>query len=71
MAQIEDLIKEVEDKNAKLNEEVKSLTEKRGELDRQIAALREEAIRQQGEYRALTSLLEKEKKPDAIAPIEN
>jgi predicted nuclease with TOPRIM domain len=49
-------IKEVEERNAKLNEELKALVEQRADIDRKIAALREEGIRQQGEYKALKAL---------------
>ena len=56
--ELEEKIKEVEDRNAKLNEDIKVLVEQRAEIDRKIAALREEAIRQQGEYRAYKALLD-------------
>jgi DNA-binding transcriptional MerR regulator len=57
MADVKELMAEVEKKNLELNEKIKSLGEQRAELDRQIAGLRDEAIRQQGEYRALKALL--------------
>jgi DNA-binding transcriptional MerR regulator len=57
MADVKELMAEVEKKNLELNEKIKLLGEQRAELDRQIAGLRDEAIRQQGEYRALKALL--------------
>lgn len=59
-------IMEVETRNAKLNEDLKVLVEQRAEIDRKIATLKEEAVRQQGEYRALKSLADSpdEKKSD-------
>ncbi len=57
---IEAKIKDVEGRNAKTNEDIKVLGEKRAEIDRQIQGLRDEAIRQQGEYKALTDLRDAE-----------
>ncbi|MCK9597895.1 MAG: hypothetical protein M0R06_02570 [Sphaerochaeta sp.] len=55
-------LKDVEERNRKFNEEIKLLAEKRTEIDKRISALRDEAIRQTGEFAALTALLEEEKK---------
>lgn len=60
MADVKVLMAEVEKKNLEINERIRTLGEQRAELDRQIAGLRDEAIRQQGEYRALSALLPKD-----------
>jgi predicted nucleic acid-binding Zn-ribbon protein len=61
MMDLEAKIKEVEDRNAKLNGDLKVFVEQRAEIDRKIGVLREEGIRQQGEYKALKALSEPEK----------
>lgn len=63
MKDVEAKIKDVEARNAKVNEDIKVLGEKRAEIDRQIQGLRDEAIRQQGEYKALVDMRDAE--PDA------
>jgi chorismate mutase len=57
----EEKIAEVKAKNLKLNGELTSLIENRADIDRQIGALKEEAARQQGEYRMLESLIAESK----------
>lgn len=64
---IEAKIKEVEARNVKTIEDIKALGEKRAEIDRQIQGLRDEAIAQKGEYKALVELRDPE--PEASKPV--
>ena len=68
---IEAKIKEVEARNAKTVEDIKALGEKRAEIDRQIQGLRDEAIAQKGEYKALMELKDSEPAESKPGQLDN
>ena len=57
---LDERIKDVEDRNVKINEDIKALAGQRSEIDSKIQALRDEALKTLGEHKALIAMRDSE-----------